>query len=407
MRYDICVIGAGLLGLATAREVLTRHPSLRLLVIDKEDHIAAHQSSHNSGVLHSGLYYLPGSLKARLCLEGRGLLERLAAERAIPYERCGKVVVALEEAERPRLAELYRRGTANDVTGIRLIGAHELREIEPNTAGIAAIHVPTTGVLDFTRVAAVYAEDIVARGGEVRMNCELRGLRKVAGGGHVLCTTVGEVETATLITCAGLWADRVARWTPGGAASYHDERIIPFRGDYYTLRPQARHLVRALVYPVPDPRFPFLGVHLTRRIDGQTWAGPNAVLATARAGYRRRDVRLRDVADTLSFPGFPRFARKHWRAGVAEIWKDVSKGAFLRDLQRYVPAITAQDLVFGPSGVRAQALRRDGSLVDDFSVDVAADVLHVRNAPSPGATASPAIGRELAARAERAFGWDR
>ncbi len=404
MRYDICVVGAGLVGLATARELLTRHPSLRLLVIDKEDRVAAHQSSHNSGVLHSGLYYPPGSLKARLCMEGSLALQRLAEERQIPYRQCGKVIVAVKRSELQRLAELHQRGLANGIAAIRLIGAEELREIEPHTVGIEAIHVPSTGIIDFKRVATTYADDILSMGGTIRLNCELLTLHGMSGGGHVIMTTLGDFQAAKLISCAGLWADRVARSTPGGAARYREERIVPFRGGYYVLRPEADHIVRALVYPVPDPQYPFLGVHFTRRIDGETWVGPNAVLATARAGYRLRHVRLADVAETASFPGFRTFARQHWRMGVAEVWRDVWKGAFLKEVQRYVPALKADDLVYRRSGVRAQAMRRDGTLVDDFSLVVEADAVHVRNAPSPGATASPAIGRELAELAELSFG---
>lgn len=404
MRYDICVVGAGLIGLATARELLTRHPSLRVLVIDQEDRVAAHQSSHNSGVLHSGVYYPAGSLKARLCIEGRIALERLAKERKIPFRQCGKVIVAVDRSELPRLVDLYRRGVANGVPNIRRIGAQELREIEPNVVGIEAVHVPGTGIIDYAQVAKAYADDVSATGGTIRLNCRLLATRSLPAGGHVVVTTAGAFEAGKLISCAGLWSDRVARLTVGGARRYGEERIVPFRGDYYVLRPQADNLVRALVYPVPDPQYPFLGVHFTRRIDGETWVGPNAVLAMARAGYQRRDFRLPDVADAVAFRGFRTFARRHWRMGVAEAWRDAWKGAFLKDLQRYVPTLRADDLVARRSGVRAQALRRDGTLVDDFSLIVEADALHVRNAPSPGATASPAIGRELAELAERSFG---
>jgi (S)-2-hydroxyglutarate dehydrogenase len=403
MRYDICVVGAGLIGLATSRDLLRRHPGLRLLVIDREDHIGAHQSSHNSGVVHSGLYYAPGSLKARLCLEGRGAVLRLAEERGIPFEQCGKVVVALEERERPRLNELFRRGAENGVSGIRMVGPQELAEIEPNAVGIAAIHVPSTAIIDFSRVAGAYADDVRAMGGEIRLSCELRSRRR-ATAGHVLVTTTGDIEATNLVSCAGLWADRVARLTPETKeTAAWDERIVPFRGDYYTVRPEARHLARGLIYPVPDPQYPFLGVHFTRRIDGELWAGPNAVLATARAGYRRRDLNIGDLAETVGFRGFRRLARKHWRTGASEVWRDVSKRAFVRDLQAYVPAVEGADLTFGPSGVRAQAVRGDGTMVDDFSLLVAGNALHVLNAPSPGATASLAIGRVLSERAELAF----
>jgi len=398
-RFDVVVVGGGIVGLSTAYQLLERRPELRLAVLEKERELASHQSGRSSGVLHAGLYYRPGSLKARLCREGKIALERFADEHGIPYEHRGKVVVALDEAELPRLAELERRGTENGVEGLRAIGPEELRELEPHAAGIRALHSPKTGVIDFRRVAGAYADEVRSRGGEILTGREVTGVRS-RDGEHELATNGGAVLTRTLVACAGLHADRVAALT-GNAP--RDHRIVPFRGDYYTFRPEARHLVNGLVYPVPDPSFPFLGVHFTRQVDGGVVAGPNAVLAFAREGYRITDVRLRDLADVLAFPGFWRLAARNLRMGTAELWRDVVKPAFVRDMQRYLPEVRASDVVFGPSGVRGQALARDGSLADDFLLESAPSVLHVLNAPSPAATASPAIGRYLAEQALERF----
>ncbi len=399
-RFDLVVIGGGIVGLSTAYQLLERRPELRLAVLEKEPELASHQSGRSSGVLHAGLYYRPGSLKARLCREGKLALERFADEHGIPYEHRGKVVIALDDAELPRLAELERRGTENGVEGLRAIGPEELRELEPHAAGIRALHSPKTGVIDFRLVAEAYAEEVRTRGGEILTGREVTGVRS-RGGEHELATSGGALlTTRTLVACAGLHADRIAALT-GNAP--RDHRIVPFRGDYYTFRPEARHLVNGLVYPVPDPSFPFLGVHFTRQVDGGVVAGPNAVLAFAREGYRITDVRLRDLAEVLAFPGFWRFAARNLRMGAAELWRDVVKPAFVRDMQRYLPDVRASDVVFGPSGVRGQALARDGSLADDFLLESAPGVLHVLNAPSPAATASPAIGRFLAEQALERF----
>jgi L-2-hydroxyglutarate oxidase LhgO len=400
-RYDVAVVGGGIVGLSTALHLLERRPGLRLAVLEKEPELATHQSGHNSGVLHAGLYYRPGSLKARLCREGKLAVERFAAEHGIPFEHRGKVVVALDESELPRLAELERRGVENGVEGLRAIGPEELRELEPHVAGIRALYSPRTGVIDFRRVALAYADEVRARGGEILTGREVTAVRPL-GGAHELETGGGPVETRFLVACAGLQADRVAALT-GNAP--RDHRIVPFRGDYYTFRPEARRLVNGLVYPVPDPTYPFLGVHFTRQIDGGVVAGPNAVLALAREGYRRTDVRPRDVAGVLAFPGFWRLAARNLRMGAAEAWRDAVKGAFVREMQRTLPEIRGEDVDFGPSGVRGQALARDGTLADDFLLAETPGVLHVLNAPSPAATASPAIGRHLAELAvERFFG---
>jgi L-2-hydroxyglutarate oxidase LhgO len=378
-------------GLATALQLLRRRPGLRLALLEREDRIAAHQTGHNSGVVHAGLYYAPGSLKARLCREGKAELERYCAERGIPLQRVGKLVVAVEADELDRLAALRSRAEANGVEGLEAVGAERIREIEPAAAGLAGLWSPTTGIVDYRRVAAAYAADVEAAGASILLGHRLTAVRR-DGRDRVLETSAGTVRARNVIACAGLWADRVAGLTGGGG----QERIVPFRGDYYTLRSEAASLVRGLIYPVPDPRFPFLGIHLTRRIEGQVLAGPNAVLAFSRTGYRRRDLALGDLAATITYRGFVRLARRYWRTGLAELWRDVSKRAFLATIQRYVPAIQSSHLAFGPSGVRAQALDPDGSLVDDFRLGGDASILHVRNAPSPAATASLAIGRELA-----------
>jgi L-2-hydroxyglutarate oxidase LhgO len=391
MTYDVAIIGAGIIGLATGKEILLRRPGTRLVILDKEPQIGRHQTAHNSGVIHSGIYYTPGSLKARTCVAGAAALTRYCEERGIPYERCGKVVVATQMSELLRLEDLYQRGLANGVQGLQKIGPERLREIEPHCVGLQAIWSPQTGIIDYSRVAAAYAEDIGADGGEILPGREVLGIRRV-GGETVLETSRGDVRGRAVIACAGLHADRVAELT--GAP--REPRIVPFRGDYYVLRWERRHLVRALIYPVPDPAFPFLGVHFTRRIDGEVWFGPNAVLAFAREGYRRTDVNARDLAEALSHPGFQRLAARYWKTGLAELWRDLSKAAFLESLRTYMPELEEADLLPGPSGVRAQALGVDGSLVDDFVVHHGAGVLHVRNAPSPAATASLAIGALIA-----------
>ncbi len=385
--YDVAIVGAGIIGLATARELLARRPDLRLVIVDKEARVGSHQTGHNSGVIHSGVYYAPGSLKATLCVQGARDLYAYCAEKGIPAERCGKVIVAADAADLPRLDELYRRGTANGVEGLALIGPERLREIEPHCVGARALWVPATGIVDYSRVAQTYAQDVRAAGGTILL-------------GHTVLDIAWRPDLVTLRTTGG---DIAARRVVASA----EPRIVPFRGDYWVLRPERRHLVRHLIYPVPDPAFPFLGVHFTRRIgDGAIWLGPNAVLAFAREGYRRRDVNARDLGETLATRGFQRLAATYWRTGLAEMARDLSKAAFLRSLQRYVPDLGLADLLPGPSGVRAQALGFDGRLVDDFAVDVQQGrILHVRNAPSPAATSSLAIGRLIADAAERAFGW--
>jgi L-2-hydroxyglutarate oxidase LhgO len=395
--YDLVMVGAGIVGLATARELTRRRPGLRMAVVDKEPAVGRHQTSHNSGVLHAGVYYQPGSLKARLCVRGKSLLEEYAAERGIAVDTCGKVIVALAEDELGRLEDLHRRGTENGVPGLRMIDAAELREIEPHAAGIRALHSPHTGIVDFAAVADALAADLVADGVDLLLGREVTALEH-RDGLQVVRTPYGDLRTRSVIGCAGLHSDRLA-----GLATRPEARIVPFRGDYYTLRPEARHLCQGLIYPVPDPALPFLGVHFTKRHDGEVWAGPNAVLALAREGYRRSDVRLADLRETLGYPGFRSLARRWWRTGAAEMWRDVAKPAFVRELRRYVPEVDGADLVFGPSGVRAQAVAPDGAMVDDFLLQEQQSALFVLNAPSPAATASLAIAEHLADRAEAAL----
>src|SRR5512140_1574520 len=392
-RADVAVIGAGIVGLATALRLLEQRPDLRLVVLEREGQVAAHQSGHNSGVVHAGLYYTPGSQKALLCREGKGLVERYCEAHGIPIAWPGKLVVALDETELPRLAALKERGLANRVDGLEEVGPERMREIEPHVRGVRALWSPRTGITDFTLVTRAYADDVRARGGAIELSRPVTAIERRPDA-LVLATPRGPVEARSVVACAGLWSDRVTALT--GDRTKDSPSLVPFRGDYYTLSPEAAALVNGLVYPVPDPRFPFLGVHLTRRIDGQVWAGPNAVLAFRRTGYRRRDVSLGDLAEALANPGFRSLARRFWRTGAAEMWRDWSKGAFVREVQRFLPELRRDQVTFGPSGVRAQALGRDGTLVDDFDLVGAHRVLHVRNAPSPAATSSLAIGARLA-----------
>jgi L-2-hydroxyglutarate oxidase LhgO len=390
-RADLLVVGGGILGLATAREMLLRQPGLRVVVVEREAELAAHQTGHNSGVVHAGLYYTPGSLKARLCREGKVALEAYCAERGIVVDRVGKLVVALDEGELPRFEALEAKARENGVEGLETVGPERIRELEPHAAGIRGLWSPGTGIVDFRAVANAYAADIRAAGGTIETGRALAGLAE-RDDGVIASTSHGDVVADRVIACAGLWSDRVAAMTGDDGS----ERIVPFRGDYYRLTPDARSLVRGLIYPVPDPRFPFLGIHFTRRFDGAVWAGPNAVLALARDGYKRYDVDLGELVAIARHAGFRRLARKFWRTGLAEQWRDLSKRAFAAELRRYVPEIRDDQLRFGPSGVRAQAIDPDGTLVDDFRLGGSRRIVHVRNAPSPGATASLAIARVLA-----------
>ncbi|HXG01912.1 MAG TPA: L-2-hydroxyglutarate oxidase [Candidatus Binatia bacterium] len=399
MDCDVAVVGAGIVGLATVWALTERAPRTRVVVLEKEPGVGRHQTGHNSGVIHAGIYYRPGSAKARLCVEGGRLLTEFCDRHGIRWERCGKVIVATRPDELPRLAALYERGVANGVPGLALIGPERVRELEPHAAALQAIHSPHTGIVDYREVAAALAAEAERRGVTIETGAGVEAIGR-AGDGFVLGTPRCEVAARRLINCAGLYADLVAR--RAGAAA--DVRIVPFRGEYYHLRPERRHLVRALIYPVPDPAFPFLGVHFTRTVHGEVEAGPNAVLAFAREGYRFGRVNPRELLGTLTYRGFWAMARRYWRTGAYEMYRSLSKAAFVRALQRLVPDLRPEDVVRGGSGVRAQAVSPDGSLVDDFRIVETADAVHVLNAPSPAATASLAIGRHIAALAADRFG---
>ncbi|HVN61710.1 MAG TPA: L-2-hydroxyglutarate oxidase [Gaiellaceae bacterium] len=383
------VAGAGIIGLAVARRLSELVPDAAITIFEKEDDVALHQTGRNSGVVHAGIYYPPGSLKAKLCRRGVELLRAYCDAKQIPVDECGKLVVALDESELERLRELERRAEANGVPGMRWLVGDELREIEPHAAGIAGLHSPTTAITDYRAVAHAFADDVRAAGGDIHLGSPVRSI--VPNGSTVRVN--GDVELDLLVICAGLQGDRLAR----GAGDEIEPKIVPFRGEYYRLRPERESLVRGLLYPVPDPQYPFLGVHFTRRVRGGVDVGPNAVLAFAREGYRRRDVRLRDLGEALGSRGFRALARKNWRMGLRELHGSFSKTAYAAEAARYVPGVTADDLVPAPAGVRAQALDPDGSLVDDFRIHRLGPVTAVRNAPSPGATSSMAIAEHIAA----------
>jgi L-2-hydroxyglutarate oxidase LhgO len=389
-RYNVVVIGGGIVGLAVAMEITRRFPRLRLLLVEKEEGVARHQSGHNSGVIHSGVYYKPGSLKARLCVAGAAEMIAFCREHEIPHKVCGKVIVATNEEELPRLEELRRRGEANGVGGVRRISREELREIEPHASGVGALFLASTGVTDYALVCETYAQLTAARSGTILTSAEVSGIHRRPDE-IIVQTRRGAFSTSYLINCAGLFSDRISRM----AGDEPPVMIVPFRGEYHALAPACESLVRALIYPVPDPRFPFLGVHFTRRVSGKVDAGPNAVLALKREGYRRTDFKLEDTASLLAFPGFWRMASRHGRMGCEEFHRSFSKPALVRALQRLVPEVCPEDLVPGDAGVRAQALKRDGTLADDFQFVLSDRMLHVLNVPSPAATASLTIARTI------------
>src|SRR5690554_5141362 len=399
-RSDVIVVGAGIVGLATAHALLNRRPGLTVTVLDKEAALARHQTSHNSGVVHSGIYYRPGSLRARLCVSGVARLREFCADHDLPYQEVGKVVVATDASELPRLETLFDRGTANGVPDLELVDQARLKEIEPHAAGLRAIYSPRTAIADFPAVAERLAELFQAAGGEVRLGVRVEGM-KATGSGVTVSTDHGPLETRYVITCAGVQADRIARQA---GADVSDVRIVPFRGEYYLLRQERQHLVKGLIYPVPDPALPFLGVHLTRTVHGEVEAGPNAVFALSREGYGTFDVRLADLLDALTFPGLWAMAARFWRVGAYELYRSFSKAAFVEALRRLVPEIGLADVHRGGAGVRAQALGRDGQLLDDFVIRESPRALHVINAPSPAATASLAIAEHLVDRAVAKLG---
>jgi (S)-2-hydroxyglutarate dehydrogenase len=387
-RFDAMIVGGGIVGLAAAYQLTERFPECRLLVLEKEGAVGAHQTGHNSGVLHSGIYYKPGSLKATNCREGKQLMETFCAQHDIAHDVCGKVIVAVSETEVPVLERIYERGQQNQVR-CQMIGAERLRELEPHAAGVRAIHVPEAGIVNFRQVCEKLRALVEQRGGRVVFGAKVDRIRRQ--GGEVVASTgsAGEFVASYLVNCAGLHCDRVTALSGVRPPA----KIVPFRGEYYELKPDAHYLCRNLIYPVPDPSFPFLGVHFTRMIDGSVECGPNAVLAFAREGYRKRDISLGDLWESLTYPGFLRLCRRYWRVGLGEMWRSVSKRAFVRALQRLVPEIRSEQLVPARAGVRAQAISHDGAMVDDFLICAEERIVNVCNAPSPAATSSLNIGR--------------
>ena len=388
---DVIVIGGGIVGLATAYKLLEQKPGLKLRILEKEKSIGLHQSSHNSGVIHSGIYYKPGSMKAKNCRRGVEELLLFCDKFNVQYDLCGKVIVAVNSEEVNRLDALYKRGLENGISDVRIVDSQELKDLEPHATGIKAIHVPSTGIINYTSVVDELAKQIIKRGGEIKTKATVKGFVRKAGE-CIVNTQMCDYPTELVINCAGLYSDKIAQL----AGENSSISIIPFRGEYYVLKPESRHLVNSLIYPVPDPKFPFLGVHFTRRIDGSVEAGPNAVLATAREGYRRRDFSFQETWELLTNPGFWKIGRNYWKTGMGEYTRSLFKPLFVKALQHLVPAIQGSDLVPGGSGVRAQAMDKTGKLLDDFCIVQSERFIHVLNAPSPAATASFAIGSTIA-----------
>ena len=391
---DVIVIGGGIVGLATAYKLLEQKPELKLRILEKEKSIGLHQSAHNSGVIHSGIYYKPGSMKAKNCRRGVEELLLFCDKFNVQYDLCGKVIVAVNLEEVNRLDALYKRGLENGISDVRIVDSQELKDLEPHAAGIKAIHVPSTGIINYTSVVDELAKQIIKRGGEIKTKATVKGFVRKAGE-CIVNTQTYDYHTGLVINCAGLYSDKIAQL----AGENSSISIIPFRGEYYVLKPESRHLVNSLIYPVPDPKFPFLGVHFTRKIDGSIEAGPNAVLATAREGYRRRDFSFQETWELLTNPGFWKIGRNYWKTGMGEYTRSLFKPLFVKALQHLVPAIQGSDLVPGGSGVRAQAMDKTGKLLDDFCIVQSERFIHVLNAPSPAATASFAIGSKISAQA--------
>jgi (S)-2-hydroxyglutarate dehydrogenase len=397
-KFDVAIVGGGIVGLATALALSERFSGYSIAILEKEARLASHQTGHNSGVIHAGIYYKPGSYKANLCVEGVRLMKAFCEANAVPYDNCGKVIVATSPEEVPRLQTLHERGTANGVEGLRVLEPDELREIEPHARAVRALHSPSTAIVDYSQVTRAMAATLERRGVQLRTEALVQEIRRANGVLHI-DTNGGVVRGRHLINCGGLYADVIARLM----GVQPEVMIIPFRGEYYVLRPE-QQVVRGLIYPVPDPEFPFLGVHFTKRIQGDIEAGPNAVLAFAREGYRLSDINVVESLRMIGYRGFWAMARRYWRTGAYEFYRSLSRRAFLRALQRLVPALQERDMVPGGSGVRAQAVSRDGSLVDDFKITETANAIHVLNAPSPAATASLAIGKHIAGLAAASFG---
>jgi L-2-hydroxyglutarate oxidase len=390
--FDLAVVGGGIVGLATAYQFIQRFPGRRVIVFEKEHHVAAHQTGHNSGVLHSGIYYKSGTLKASTCRAGKKAMEAFCAAEGIAHEICGKVIVAVAESDLPALQKIYERGQANGVN-CALIDKARLAELEPYATGVRAIHVPETGIVNYRQVCERLSQKVLEAGGRVVFNAKATSVRQHTDG-VTLITTTGDYSARQLVNCAGLQSDRVARITGQNPGA----KIVPFRGEYYALKPEAHQFCRNLIYPTPDPQFPFLGVHFTRMIDGSVECGPNAVLAFGREAYRFFQLNLPDLFESLTYAGFLRMAAKHWRMGLGEIWRSLNKKAFVRALQRLVPAIQAEHLASAPAGIRAQLVSPDGALVDDFMILESEYVVSVCNAPSPAATASLEIGKAVVER---------
>lgn len=387
MKYDLVIVGGGIVGLATAYQSLQKNPKLKLALIEKEDRLCKHQTGNNSGVIHSGLYYKPGSLKATNCINGYNMLLDFCNKEEIPYELCGKVVVATDDFQKPLLENLYNRGLENGLDKIEKISIEQLKEIEPHVNGIAALNVPYTGIIDYVAVAEKYGDKIREAGGEIFLNEKVKNIKE-SSGFSVVETNKQSFETKLVVNCGGLYSDRLARKTSDDV----DLKIIPFRGEYFKLVPEKEYLVKHLIYPVPDPNFPFLGVHFTRMMKGGIEAGPNAVLAFRREGYKKSQIHMGELLESLFWPGFQKVARKYWRTGFGEMYRSFSKAAFTKALQKLIPEIEEKDLVDGGAGVRAQACDRNGGLLDDFSIIEAKHAINVCNAPSPAATSSLSIG---------------
>ncbi len=391
MKYDVVIIGGGIVGLATALNLKLSKPNLRLVVLEKEDEFSKHQTGHNSGVIHSGLYYKPGSLKAINCINGYQMLVKFCQENEVPFEICGKIVVATKNEQLPMLDTLLERGKANGLEGLLKINVNQIKEIEPHVAGLAGIKVPQTGIVDYVKVSLKYVEKIKNLGGELLLNQKVVSVSHLNGTSNVV-TTKGSFETKLIINCAGLYSDKIAELTE---TTKLDLKIIPFRGEYFELKPEKQYLVKNLIYPVPDPNFPFLGVHFTRMIGGGIEAGPNAVLAFKREGYSKLGIHLGELAETLTWPGFRKVAAKYWKTGIGEYYRSFSKTAFTKALQELIPDIQSNDLISGGAGVRAQACDRSGGLLDDISILENKQAINVCNAPSPAATSSLAIGKTV------------